>query len=273
MQATNFMYDGVLLSDFGFVVCDFSNSGDLANVSGGSVITFNKISHHYGRRFSLSNISYDECVTTTFDICKNPEIYGDEMEISDTEIRTLFKWLNRKEFIKMYFIDDCSSGQDADCYYDASFNIEKLIIDGKTYGLRLNMETNRPFGYGSVRTVNFSADGDSGSRYEVEYVSDEIGSVTPDITITCISAGDLTIENVTNGSIMVLKNCSAGEKIRIDGFTHQITSNLDSHDVVDDYSFSFVRLVNTYTNTINVIAVSLQCDIEIKYTPVIKLIM
>lgn len=99
MRAIDFEYDNQYLSDYGFIICDFNFSSGANEVDAGSTITFNKISRHSGKRYGLSSTQYDECITTSFDICKNPDIYDPEdMEISNDEYRDIMRWLNRREF-------------------------------------------------------------------------------------------------------------------------------------------------------------------------------
>ena len=90
MRAIDFNYDGKSLSSYNFIVCDFNFSEGANEVDAGSTLTFNKVSRNYGKTYSLSSTQYNECITTTFDICKNPDVYDfDDMEISDTECRTM----------------------------------------------------------------------------------------------------------------------------------------------------------------------------------------
>ena len=65
----------------------------------------------------------------------------DNLEISIDELRSLSKWLNRKEFHKFKILSD----EYLDIYFEASFNISKIELNGKIYGLELTLKTNRPF--------------------------------------------------------------------------------------------------------------------------------
>ena len=146
MNAIDFEYDGQYLSDYGFIICDFDGASGVDTISAGSTLTFNKVSQFNGRNFSLASTIYEECISTTFDICKDPEKYDkDEMEISTDEFRDMIRWLNRREFLK-FQIYDTDRDYEA-CYFNASFNIEKITIGEIVYGLRLTMETDKPFAY------------------------------------------------------------------------------------------------------------------------------
>lgn len=148
MKAVDFEYDGKTLSSFGFIICSFG-SKDLNTVSNGSYITFNKVSSSNGAKNYLTSTEYEDCLETTIQICKN-YCAGDIMEVSKTELRELTKWLNRKKFLKFKIIDE----DYIDLYYEASFNISRIEINGKIYGLELEIVTNRPFALKEPKTTN-----------------------------------------------------------------------------------------------------------------------
>ena len=153
MNAIDFEYDGQYLSDYGFIICDFDGASGVDTISAGSTLTFNKVSQFNGRNFSLASTQYENCISTTFDICKDPEKYEkDEMEISTDEFRDLMRWLNRTEFLK-FQLHDSDIDYEEGCYFDASFNIEKIKINEILYGLRLTMETNKPFAYADEEKI------------------------------------------------------------------------------------------------------------------------
>lgn len=266
MYTCDFEYDGKLLSDFKFVICSFNGSSDFDTVDAGSKIQFNTVSRHRGKLFSLVGTEYSECITATIDICKDPSLH-DDLQITDDEYRALMRWLNRNEFLKFRIIygDDSRTP----CYYNASFNVEKVMVNNNLYGLELSMETNKPFGYGEEVTTSFSID-DVSKTYSLSDESDEIGYTYPSLKITCNEAGDLTLSNDATGCNMVIKNVSAGEVITLDGSTHIIKSSLDGHKLYNDFNFDFFNIGNSYANRENKISSSLKCVLEITYSPIIK---
>lgn len=271
MSAIDFEYDNRYLSDYGFIICDFNFGSGANEIDAGSTITFNKISRHSGKKYSLSSTQYDECITTSFDICKNPDIYDPEdMEISNDEYRDIMRWLNRREFLKFQVIDDGNDNFERDtCYYNASFNIDKIKINEKLYGMRLKMETDKPFGYGQEQSVSWTFS-DSNVSKILSDISDEIGYIYPTVIITINRNGDLSLYNELENCTTVIKNCKVGEVITLDGDTHIITTTYISHDVCNDFNYEFFRIGNTINNRNNRISVSLPCNVVIKYTPIIK---
>lgn len=269
MYATDFEYDGQTLSSYGFIICDFDFSSGAVEVNAGSVITFNKVPMQKGKLHSLTSTQYDECITTTFDICKDPDAFELEDRLIDNEeYRNITRWLNRREFLKFCVLDYNEIDNNL-CYFNASFNVSKIKINENLYGIRLKMETDKPFAYGAERTHIFNF---SGSNLSTIFSDDanEIGISYPILTITCSQSGDLSITNKDEGCTTTIKNCSENEVITLDGAAQVITTNLPGHDITDDFNYEFFRVANYYRHRNNTISVSAPCKIVMKYAPIIK---
>lgn len=267
MYALDFEFDGQYLSDYGFVICDFNGVSGTDVVSAGSKITFNTVSHHMGKKHNLTSTRYDECIQTTFSICKNPRLYK-SLEISNDEYRDLIRWLNRREFLNFQLLGDGDDEHET-CFFEASFNIDKIKIGDVLVGMELTMQTNKPFGYGQEQRVSWTVS-DTTKTYLLSDISDEIGYIYPDITISINANGDLTLYNEMENCTMVINNCTVGEVITIDGENQIITSSLNSHHIYDDFNFEFFRIGNTINNRNNRISCSLPCKLEFTYSPIIK---
>lgn len=271
MYAVDFEYDGQYLSDYGFMICDFDGAGDKDVTSAGSNVTFTKVSRNYGKNYSLGGTSYDECVKTTFQICKKPDDCGKssvDMVITNDEYRDLMRWLNRREFLKFQVFDE-DDEERTTCYFDVSFNVSKIKIGGALYGLELALESNRPFGYGQELSATYTFL-DVSKSYIFSDISDEIGYIYPDMTIVCNADGDLSIYNELENCTTTIKNCSYGETITISGSAQTIASTYTSHDIANDFNYEFFRIGNTINTRSNRITVSKPCQVTIRYCPVIK---
>ena len=267
MYSVDFEYAGRRLDDFGFIICDFGGSSGIENVSAGSNIEFNTVSRHYGKKHALAGTRYSECITASFDICKNTCIYdGAETRVTDTEFRELMRWLNRREFLPFRLLDDDDPEKDR-CYYNASFNVEKVVLGDDIFGLHLTMETDSPFGYGDKLELTWEIDDDS-----IEYtdVSDEIGYIYPDLEITCHGAGTLQLTNSRMETPMIVENCVNNEKITVDGENQIISSSVASHAIMNDFNYAFFQIINTYDDRVNVITSSIPVTVKMSYAPVIK---
>ena len=274
MIATDFVYDDIKLSDKGYIICDFDDKSGTEIVDVGSTITFNKIKRDSGRIYTLASATYDECVTATFDICKNDCLYNNnEMEITTEEFREIMQWLNRREFLPFRIVDD----QQTVCWYNASFNIDKVIIGGRIYGARLTMETDRPFGYDDKVTRQYALS-DANAEINIINTSNEIGYLYPIVEIKCWMSGNLTITNALEGCSTEIKNCSNAEIITLNGETQTIETNNENNHIKgkrhNDFNWEFPRLGTKMERgqviRDNNITVSLPCDITIEYRPIVK---
>lgn len=267
MHACDFEYDGLYLSDFGFIICRFENASDVESVNPGSQITFNTVSRHRGKKHSLTGTQYEECIEASFDICKDPSSH-DDMRITDNEYRDLMRWLNRNQFCKFSVIDDENIEMEPR-YYNASFNIEKYKIDDILYGLSLSMITDAPFGYGAEKISRFKIE-DTSKPYVLIDTSDEIGHTYPSVKIKCNAEGTLLITNDKENCTMEIKGCRVGEVITIDGNSLIITSTARHTNICNDFNYEFLKIGNTFNDRVNRLTASLPCELEIRYSPIIK---
>lgn len=263
MKAVDFEYDGLKLSDLGYIICEFDSEG-LQTVSGGSQINFNTVSTRNGAKHELSGSGYNECLETVFRICKNPEQYNEsEKEITFNETRELMKWLNRKGYHKFKLLAD----EYADIYFEASFNVSRLELGGKIIGLELNMVTNRPFALREPITItinNTLADGTA----SITSISDEEGYLYPHTEITIAESGNLSIYNALEDRTTYIADCTAGEIITLD--YPVIESSLSAHKIQNAFNWNFFRIANTFQNHVNALTISIPCTIVMTYSPVVK---
>ncbi|MCD8376869.1 MAG: hypothetical protein LUD69_07985 [Oscillospiraceae bacterium] len=259
MYAYDFEYDGVTLSDLGYTLCKFDSSGE-ETVTNGSQITFNTVSTLRGAKYELTSSEYSECITTTFQMCKDLCAF-DDLEISVSEMRELMSWLNRKRFHKFKLLDE--NNEYSSFYFEGSFNISRIEMDDKVVGLELTLITNRPFALLEPVTVTISTSG------SFEDVSDEEGFIYPETTITLKASGNLTIYNVEEDRTTYIANCTSGEVITMN--YPVISSSLSSHEIQNDFNWNFLRVANTYEEHTNTISSSLSCTIVMTYSPVVKI--
>ena len=262
MKAYDFEYDGLRLSDKGFIICKF-NSDSVETISNGSEITFNTVSTMNGMKHELTSSEYGECLTATFQICKNLCTSSGDEEISLEDMRDIMRWLNRKGFHKFKLRDIEYTG----IYFEASFNVSKIEIGGKVYGFELELFTNRPFALYEPVLLTIRND----VANEVKNIfskSDEEGYIYPDMEITIDSDGDLEIYNSFENRTMRIANCKAGEVITLN--YPIIQSSLPSHKIQNDFNWIFFRIASSFKNRVNKITISLPCTIKMKYLPIVK---
>ena len=266
MVAVDFEYDGQFLSDFGFMICNFDSS-DMTTVSNGSTLTLNTVPINNGSQFLLTHSKYDECISSTFCICKNVCDYKrDDLEISVDENGSIMRWLNRKTFHKFKIVDDDYS----DIYFESTFNISRIVIGGKLLGYELQMLTNSPFGYKEPIEHSFTISSKDDLNIIID-TSNEIGFIYPEMEITILQNGDLTITNEIENRHTVITGCKSGEVLKLK--YPVIESNIASHDIMNCFNYRFFRIANTYTEKVNRIYFSLPCKVVLHYSPIRKVVI
>lgn len=262
MAAVDFMYDGIQLSDMGYMICNFNGNND--TISNGSEITFTEVPIQNGVRKAVAGTKYDTVIQTTFGICKdfcNTNVSYNNGFISVSEVRSLARWLNRKEYLPFVLLAD---GWD-DITYFGSFQIEQVRLGDKIIGLNLTMTTNSPFGWQSSVTRSFT----NVRSFTIDDVSDDVGYLYPDMTIVCRSAGKLEIHNSMSEYYTEVKNCSSGESL---SFSYPVIQcDVAAHDIANDFNYVFPRIENTFSRTSNVFSLSLSCDVSLTYRPLAKI--
>ena len=263
MYAKDFTYDGTTLSSLGYTLCEFG-SGD--NTRSGSTISFSTVPIDKGQRYLLADAKYENCLTTTLQICKNMCNVSDQdnLKMTPTEVSSLSRWLNKKEFRPMVF----NATGWTDIIFEASFNISAIEIGGDIYGLQLEMVTNRPFATKALTTKTLYFITGSLSQPLLDD-SDEIGYIYPDqVKITLGAAGNLTLTSTIEGRISRFNNCANEEVITIN--YPAISTSVASHAIQDDFNYIFPRVANTAVARTDTFTASLPCTVEIKYKPILK---
>lgn len=260
-ETYDFEYDGLCLSSFGYVLCKFGSDG-IETISNGSQITFNTVSTLHGAKHELASVDFGDCLEATFQICKN--VCGDDkFEITTDELRTLSRWLNRKGFHKFKPLNDDYLG----IYFEGSFNISKIEMNGKLYGLELSLVTNRPFALQEPKRFVVKNLVENGKQRIKDY-SDVEGYTYPEIEITVNESGDLSIYNEIEDRTTFIANCVSGEVIKMS--YPVIETSVSSHKIQNDFNWNFFRIANTFRESVNNLTISLPCEIKITYSPAVK---
>lgn len=265
MLVNDFEYDGLLLSDFGCIICSFGSGGGLETVTNGSNITFNTSPILKGTKFVLTNTQYEECLSAIIQICKNPCNLKTQEDayFNIDEQANIMRWLNRKEFLKLKLLKEGYEN----VFFEGSFNVSKVIMGDDCIGFELSLTTNAPFGFYETVKKTFYA---TSSNYVEAFrdISDEIGFIYPEVEITCNATGDLVIHNEIENRETIIKNCVAGEVITMK--SPVISSSITEHKIQNDFNYNFFRIANSYRDNVNQISFSLPCTMKISYNPIRK---
>ena len=271
MYSYDFEYDGKLLSDYGFIVAHIDDDGGLGEADSGSEITFETAPSHSGKRFFEVGSEYKKCLTSTFQICKNPDIYeDDEMEITAEEFRRMSRWLNRRQFLWFHGFDWCQP-EVFRPWVRASCDLTRIDVGSATMGIEVKLTTDSPFGYGDevVKTLAFTA-GELSQTFVDQ--SDEIGETYPELTVTCNAAGTWTLSDDITGCSCEVENCANGEILHFSGETMIIETESVTHQntLANDFNYDYFRFGNTYDERINTFTATIPCTIELRYRPILK---
>lgn len=262
MKAYDFEYDGLNLSDKGFMLCSFDKS-KIDTVENGVKINMETSPFYNGDVNYILTANYESTLTATFQICKNP-CTGEDLNITVDEVRDMASWLCRKGFHKFKIFDD----DYLNVYYEATFNMSRIIRNGNVIGLELEMITNRPFGVMEDTVINIKNEVENGVE-NFYSISDDEGFIYPKVKITIKQDGDLKISSIFVQRDTIIKNCKAGEIIEMD--YPVIKSSLESHKIQNDFNWNFFRIENKFKDKRNLIQISIPCEIEMIYSPIAKI--
>lgn len=271
MYAYNFEYDGKLLSDFGFIVCHFDDSGGLETADSGAEINFETASSHSGRRYFEVGSDYKKCLSTTFQICKDPKLHReDEMEIKAEEFRRISRWLNRREFLWFHGFDWCEP-EISRPWVRASGTVARIDFGHATVGIEVTLTTDSPLGYGDeiIKTFEFTSEKLTKTFLDE---NDEIGETYPELTVTCGEAGTWTLSDDITGCSCEVQNCVSGEVLHFSGDTMIVETESATHQrtLPNDFNYDYFRFGNRYDQRLNTFTATMPCTVELRYRPQLK---
>lgn len=265
MAFYDFEYDGICLSSYHMILGEVDGSSGVNILNNGAEISFNTVPFNNGITNKAISSSYNSTLETTFQIIKNP-CCESGMIIEPYEFRAICTWLSRSGYHKLRFI-----GEDtviSTMYYNAAFNLNRIELNGAIIGIECNVITDSPFGYEDDIELTFSGVSNNWT-FNVEHFTDVEGFVYPKLVLTPASSGTLTITNNFDDSQMVIKNCVPNETITIE-YPFVVQSSNESHNIINDFNWNFLKLSNTYIVTNNLYTVSIPAIIHFAYTPLVQ---
>lgn len=266
MQIVDFEYDGILLSSFNLIVCDFSGGGGFNTVSLGNKITMNKIKAANSNKNKSIGYKYDSVYSTTFQVGKFG-CYSEDNVISEMELNDIMRWLNRKMYAKFKVVYE--DGSFSEVFYNGIFNVEAIKYGDEVIGLQLSFETDSPCAY--MDEVTFEQVVNINSPLILDDVSNETGYIYPNVKIEFLETGDLVINNEFDTNPVVIKNGTKGEVVSINGDTKVVSTSFPTHSTLpNDFNYNYLRVVNSYENVRNIFTTDLSCKLTITYSPIIK---
>ena len=106
------------------------------------------------------------------------------------------------------------------------------------------------------------------TSYEEGYIYPQMEITIDNIDDRPVNERNLTIHNSIENREMYIANCTSGEVITFD--YPVIQSSNSSHNIQNDFNWTFFRVANTYDNSRNDLTISIPCTIKLKYSPIVK---
>ena len=263
MADLDFKYRGEYLSNYEYIICEFSSSNSADVVNTDSQRAFTSISMFAGKRQPILYSTYNDTLVMKFSICKMENAHS--QFISPDEAAEIKRWLCSPVAQELQIIDD-----DFWNYrWFGFFNVNEIHIARGCIGFELTFTSVAPFGY--KKRFETSGTVEANGTIEIDDTSDEEGYIYPDMVITVKTAGDLTITNSFDDRKTVIKNCTQGEVLKFSNLL-QISSSDSTHIIGNDFNYKFLRINNEYEKTKNTLKFSLNCDYSISYNPIAKVV-
>ena len=261
MTEEDFLFDGLKLSDFGYIIVHDDVVDETGVVSGMSYKTVNGTKSNVLHKVASS---YEDTLHLDVSIMKHP-CNNDIFVLTNDDISEMSKWLCRDDYHWFRWIDDI--GQD-EIWFEVQITMDKIAYGEDIVGLMLHINTNRP--YGLTREYRHEWIGGL-SDTTINVHSDEEGYIYPDVEITVKGGGTVEITNKYENRTTRILHCINGEVITIyGGDLQQIVSSNKSHDLSSDFNYQLFRLCNKWGNSKNVIEVSPNANIVFSYRGVRK---
>ena len=259
----DFLFDGELLSDHGFMICSFSNSD--RQWSGGDItFTTGKAPNTDKQNFYTS--VYDTPLSCTFSICKrvcNHEHY----ELTSEEQSNIVRWLCREDGYHWMQFD---IPEYEDVYFNVYFTATPYLFNNKVIGFDLTMTTDSPYGYSKLMTKQFTLTNEAPKIIFQNY-SDKIGNISPKCTIIPKNNGSLIIKSGINGSYNITEIENVIKATIVLDKDNDFFSGFD----YNNFNFKFPIISNSYRdrNTYFEKISGVDFDMKVEYRLIRKVIV
>ena len=261
MKFYDFEYDGIRLSDMGFMTCTFDKESDVVTPS--STIELTMVSFNNGTDNIVVKVKHNSNVEFTFQICNTNFCNDGDSFVSSYDVSKIFQWLNRKKVLKFKPIDD--NGLFTNVYFTGTFNVSTIEFGGNIIGFELSFISNKPY---ALTDVYVRESGEAKNwTFTIEDISEDDGILYPEVKIEITKKGDLSIKNSRAKGLCNISGCVEGEKINI---SYPIITSTEEN-ISERFNWNFPMIYNDFRNKRNEFEVSLPCNIEMHYSPAIKM--
>ena len=244
VNCTEFIFNGISGREFGLVICSFDGSQD-GTATAGSNIEFTTFKTPGSDTWLKTGAAYHEQLTFSFQVCKYRCHAGDIKPFTERELAFLMRWLVRKEYGWLQFIQEGYEN----IFFHCQIKAERHLTGGQCCGLTLTVTCDAPFGWSQNMTATISS---SASETVCLYDS-----------------------SVDNGTSMQIDHCVPGESITIKNrqiFSSECIAVPDQHKytgdhttLYDDFNYQWFTIGNTFDNRENEITVTGNCTVTMNW--------
>lgn len=219
MVGTDFLYDGIRLTDFNLMMVDpeeeqaFPSRG----IDKSDITTLRSKPNYYA-------VKYDDVLVLDFLIMKDACIYESQSfaQFTSEDVHDIRSWLESKKVPDLLVVTDEDSDIPEVSYFGVFTDIQPYLIGSICYGLKLQFTCNAPYGFSDLQINRIVVDG-SGDVIPVNYVNvsaERHEYLYPTFNIVSSSAfvgESVTITNADDGGrSMTLTLPSGKTKVVID---------------------------------------------------------
>ncbi len=215
-----------------------------------------------GERWEKISQKYKEPMKFTLQI-----VNEDGSDISQEQERGLSKWLCKRDGFRWLFIQD---ERYSDIWIECIMSNPQVWTVGGVKGMQFDVTSSAAIAFSDEKEYSYAFTDNDKVIEDLFVYNDEEIQVVPDMEITMLEAGDLTIINSRETDInyiTTIKNLVVGEVITIRN--EKITSNILTHDVFNDTNKKWLKLYDEN----NLITFSLKCTVTIKFREYRKLVV
>lgn len=248
------------------MVLSFNGVNNDDTASSGADLTFGQVRTAGGDNYNLYSSTYDSAYSITFQIGKNPYNIScqEDLHFSPIEVSKIQSWLCQDDYCKFKINQDGYEN----IYWNATFSSKQILINGRIVGLELSLFTDAPYAY--MDEVKIVKEVKKDKPFVVYGLSDEIGNIRPYLKVKLKESGEkFILSNSLDSLTTEVKYVSEGEVITFYGRSQNITSSLE-HEIADDFNYHYPIIGNTKNTRLNEYTSNLDCEITIKYSPIIK---
>ena len=260
----DFSFNGKFLRDFGFMTCYFDGTGESESSVGTALSNKSARPANSYLWHDLGDV-YDEPEPISVDICKKcHSLRTEDSFVTVEEERELIKWLKQaRPFKEFYFVPL------SDVHEPIYFDVKVTEMTAKKFGqsvigYNIKFLPSTPFGLSKKRVIEI--DGSQEEAVQSIIVNnDSTDYIYPKITIVN-HTGNALIKNETNRYFSNVYNLNE-ETVVIDKNNFGIHTDVESHDIIEDFSKTWFRLQDGEN------VVRTNCNLILEYREPIKVSM